>query len=218
MARGLTRLVGANALSGTLPSSVIANSTFDNITVLPTAVPTGKPVLLSTATASSSASIEFTSGIDSTYDIYKWEFININPATNNTDFEFNISSNGGSNYNVTKTSTSFETFHNESDSETSLNYIGVNDLAQSTGDQKLNRNTGNGSDESLSGELYLFNPSNTTFVKHYISTTNSYNGENYTQQGFIGGYGNTTSAVNAIIFRMSSGNFDGTIKMYGISA
>jgi hypothetical protein len=105
MAQSITRLSGANALSGTLPSSVIANSTFDNITALPLAVPTGKPVLLSTATASSSASIEFTSGIDSSYDIYQFEFINIHPATNGANFNFNLSTDNGSNYNITKTTT-----------------------------------------------------------------------------------------------------------------
>jgi hypothetical protein len=195
------------------------NNSISNITSF-AQIPAGKPVLLSTATASSSASIEFTSGIDSTYDIYKFEF---HPQTNATQFRFNGSTDGGSNYNVTKTSTDFYAYHNESDTATGLTYDTGIDLAQSTSDQSLCGDTGNANDDSISGSLFIFQPSSAIYVKHYIATIQySFNNPsfpNYSIENFVGGYCNTTSAVNAVIFRMSSGNIDaGTIKMYGISA
>ena len=178
----------------------------------------GSLVLLSEQTASSSASISFTSGIDSTYPIYKFEFINIHPSTNNVDFTFNGSTDGGSNYNITKTTTWFEAYHSEADTGASLSYNANHDLAQSTSDQKLAVQVGSENDESVSGTLSLFNPSSTTFVKHFVSNVNEYHYNNLTVQCLVGGYLNSTSAVNAIRFKMSSGNIDsGTIKLYGIS-
>jgi hypothetical protein len=197
------------------------NNSISNITSF-AQVPIGSPVLLSTATASASSSISFTSGIDSTYDIYQFEFINIHPATDAVYFQFNLSTDGGSNYNVTKTTTSFEAYHNESDSATNLRYATANDLAQSTSDQRLIDviPTGAGEDDRCaSGYLHLFNPSSTTYVKHFIASVqaNVAGTSNYSWISNTAGYGNTTSAVNAIIFRASSGNIDaGTIKMYGI--
>ena len=176
----------------------------------------GSQILLSTATASSSASIEFTSGIDSTYDIYKFEFVNINPATDNVDLTFNGSTDSGSNYNVTKTTTLFKAYHDEADSDTTLSYDTGRDIAQGTGFQTLIQDLGNGADESGSGILYIFSPSSTTYVKHFISNTNGLYFQNYTFNMYCGGYFNTTSAINAVQFKMESGNFDGTIKMYGI--
>jgi hypothetical protein len=197
------------------------NNSISNVTSFPQ-VPSGSPILLSTATASGSSSISFTSGIDSTYDVYKFEFINIHPATDAVYFQFNLSTDGGSNYNVTKTTTSFEAYHNESDSATNLRYATANDLAQSTSDQRLIDviPTGAGEDDRCaSGYLHLFNPSSTTYVKHFIASVqaNVAGTSNYSWISNTAGYGNTTSAVNAIIFRASSGNIDaGTIKMYGI--
>jgi hypothetical protein len=197
------------------------NNSISNITSFPQ-VPSGSLTLLSTATASASSSISFTSGIDSTYDIYQFEFINIHPATDAVYFQFNLSTDGGSNYNVTKTTTSFEAYHNESDSATNLRYATANDLAQSTSDQRLIDviPTGAGEDDRCaSGYLHLFNPSSTTYVKHFIASVqaNVAGTSNYSWISNTAGYGNTTSAVNAIIFRASSGNIDaGTIKMYGI--
>jgi hypothetical protein len=197
------------------------NNSISNVTSF-AQVPIGSPVLLSTATASASSSISFTSGIDSTYDIYQFEFINIHPATDAVYFQFNLSTDGGSNYNVTKTTTSFEAYHNESDSATNLRYATANDLAQSTSDQRLIDviPTGAGEDDRCaSGYLHLFNPSSTTYVKHFIASVqaNVAGTSNYSWISNTAGYGNTTSAVNAIIFRASSGNIDaGTIKMYGI--
>ena len=194
------------------------NNSISNVTSF-AQVPSGSPVLLSTATASGSSSISFTSGIDSTYDIYKFEFINIHPATDNVYFQFNLSTDSGSNYNVTKTTTFFRTFHEESDVGSSLAYTSTLDLAQSTSDQYLAYEIGNANDECASGYLTLFNPSSNTFVKHFIANFNMYATSNASQESFIAGYGNTTSAINAIRFQMSSGNIDaGTIKMYGIKA
>ena len=178
---------------------------------------TGAMTFISEQTASASASIEFTSGIDSTYPIYKFEFINIHPSTNGGQLSFNMSTDSGSNYNVAKTSTVFQASHNESGSSTSLNYESGEDLAQGTGFQDFIVNIGNGNDENASGEMYLFNPSSTTFVKHYITHCATHHDSDYAVNYFCAGYGNTTSAVDGIQFKMHSGNIDsGTIKLYGI--
>jgi len=194
------------------------NNSLSAITSLPSGISGGALNLISTQTASGSASISFTSGIDSTYDSYVFKFINIHPATDNVQFQFNLSTDSGSNYNVTKTTTDFAAYHNESDTATNLYYDLFFDLAQSTSDQIFGRSIGNGSDESLCGTFQLFNPSSTTFVKHFIARCNYYYENNLTFDEYVAGYGNTTSAVNAVIFRMSSGNIDdGIIKMYGVS-
>jgi hypothetical protein len=134
----------------------------------------GNMTLLSTQTASNAASLSFTSGIDSTYKLYIFTFIDVNPATDNTDFNFNGSIDGGSNYNVTKTTSFFDTYHNEGDdpSTGAIRYRADYDLVQSTAFQPIGYNLGNGADESCVGELYLFNPSSTTYVKHFYSKTN----------------------------------------------
>ena len=172
-------------------------------------------VLLSTQTASDSASLSFTSGIDSTYKEYVFDFININPATDNVEFEFQCSIDGGSNYNVTLTSTFFLASHSEAGSSV-LAYDGSYDEAQGTGYQTLWKELGNASDECTAGELHLFNPASTTYVKNFYTQLNGYTYHDYSQRDFAAGYFNTTTAINAIQFKMSSGNLDGTIKMYGI--
>ena len=177
----------------------------------------GSLVLLSTQTASSSATLSFTSGIDSTYKEYQFHFIDIHPASNNVKLHFNMSADSGSNYNVTKTTTFFRADHDEADSATALGYNTSNDLAQSTNFQGLG-DIGNDNDQTLSGTLHLFNPSSTTFVKHFISTTNACDHADESRNYFVAGYGNTTSAIDAVQFKMSSGNIDsGTIKMYGVT-
>jgi len=177
----------------------------------------GSMVLISEQTASSSANISFTSGIDSTYPIYKFEFINIHPSVDNSFFQFNLSTDSGSNYNVTKTTTFFKTQHSENDTYASVDYITGSDLAQSTSFQQLSTNSGNGADESCAGTMTLFNPASTVYVKHFISNTNLYHFEDLSMQNFVAGYGNTTSSIDAVRFQMSSGNIDsGTIKLYGI--
>jgi hypothetical protein len=198
----------------------VSNNALSDITALPAGLPTGALTLLSTQTASASASISFTSGIDSTYDSYIFKFIDIHPATDNVSFTFNLSSDGGSNYNVTKTSTYFWGYHLESDGGAALQYVANNDLAQSTGEQILFGNAGlnNEDDGSFAGTLQIFNPSDTTFVKHWISEHNGMHHDNITVNGRSAGYANTTSAINAVRFQMSSGNIDdGIIKLYGVS-
>tara|TARA_R110002126_G_scaffold98499_1_gene228805 strand:+ start:50 stop:661 length:612 start_codon:yes stop_codon:yes gene_type:complete len=194
------------------------NNSLTNLTALPSVVPTGKMTLLSTATASSSASLSFNSTyINGDYQMYKFEFINIHPATDNTDFMFNVSIDNGSNYNIAKTTTTFQAYHNEAGNDQALNYETSDDLAQGTGFQQLLKNLGTDNDQNSSGFMSLFNPSSTVFVKHFIANGNSYNHNDYTNQNFTAGYANTTSAVNAIQFKMSSGNIDaGQIKLYGL--
>ena len=194
------------------------NNSISNVTSVNLAQ--GKMTLISSQTASGSASIEFTSGIDSTYPIYKFEFINLHHQTDNQWIRMAPSINGGSNYNaVNSTSSHFRAWHNETDSSTSLSYYTDGDLAQSTDGQILCTEVGNGNDNSACGTLFLFNPSSTTFVKHYISNFQVlYNASaGYSMNNYVGGYINSTSPVNAIKFRFNSGNIDsGTIKLYGI--
>ena len=172
--------------------------------------------LLSTQTASDSASLSFTSGIDSTYGLYTFKFIDINAATNEASFRIEGSTNGGSSYGVTKTTTWFYALHTESDSSALLSYAAGLDLAQSTNPQIIASTMGNDADACASGELHLFAPSSTTYVKHFYATLNNYRADDETQESFVAGMYNTTSAINAIKFTMSSGNFDGVIKMYGL--
>ena len=197
------------------------NRALTAITALPTAaaLTDGNLTLLTTATASNSATLSFTSSINSTYNSYLFSFINCHPATNNVTFQVNFR-DGSTAYDATKTTTYFRAIHAEADDTGSsdyLKYSGGNDLAQSTGVQNLSEGIGNGNDESMSGMLHLFDPSNTTFVKHFISTFNCYQSENITIQSFVSGYCNVTAAIDGVQFSMSSGNIDaGTIKMYGV--
>ena len=194
------------------------NNSLSAITALPSAVSGGAWTLLSTATASSSATLSFTSGIDSTYPIYVFKFINLHPATNNAEFNFNMSVDGGSNYNVTKTTTAFVAYNRETGSDNSLAYYDEFHLAQSTGFQSLNHNVGSDNDQAVSGFLYLYAPSDTTFVKHFMARTLSYQGSDFAMDQYVAGYGNNTSAVGAIQFKYSSGKIDsGVIKLYGVS-
>ena len=202
---------------GVFTSGAITNSSVTGITVLANA--TDGITLISSQTASNSASISFTSGLTSTYKAYKFVFVNIKPATDNVRFQFNMSTDSGSNYNVTKTTTLFQAFQREDASANGLTYEANNDLAQSTGYMNISIGNGNGSDDNLGGSLLLFNPSSTTYVKHFICTT-SYNhntGDPREVNTFTAGYGNTTSAINAIDFNMTSGNISaGKIYLYGI--
>ena len=194
------------------------NNSLSAVTALPASISGGGLNLISTQTASSSSTIDFTSGIDSTYKEYIFKFINIHPSADGSQFLFNLSADNGSNYNVTKTTTSFRSFHSEDDSATGLAYYTGGDLAQSTDFQRFADSLGNDNDQSLSGTFTLFNPSSTTFVKHFIANVNYSYDADYSLQYFLAGYGNTTSAVDAIQFKMNSGNIDsGTIKLYGVS-
>jgi len=209
----------ANGLTtnGVLGASTINDNSISNITSI---VGGGALKLISSQTASASASLSFTSGIDSTYKSYMFKFINIHPASEGNRFLFQGSTNGGSSYGVTITSSFFKAFHNEADNSAGVSYDVNNDLANSTSYQQINLDDdlGTDNDQSLSGTLYLFSPSNTTFVKHFFGTSNFYHRSDFSVQCFYGGYFNTTSAINAIDFKMVSGNIDaGTIHMYGIA-
>jgi hypothetical protein len=195
------------------------NNSLSAITTLPASISGGAMTLISEQTASSSATIDFTSNIDSTYDVYCFKFINIHADTDNQAFTFQTSTNGGSSYGVTLTSTSFLAYHNESDAASGLFYAGGGDLAQSTSFQQLcfSDALGNGADENACGELYLYNPSSTTFVKHYIARFSHNSQGDTSHDSFPAGYFNTTSAINGIQFKMASGTIDGTIKMYGVA-
>ena len=198
--------------------NVCNNNSLSEITSIPDSITGGALNLISTQTASSSSTISFTSGLNSTYKEYIFKFIDIHPSADSEDFTFNMSVDSGSNYNVTKTTTFFDARHSEGGSDPALAYSTGRDLAQSTNFQMLAREIGNDNDQTTSGTLHLFDPSSTTFVKHFISNFNSYYSENYTMNHYVAGYGNTTSAVDAVQFKMSSGNIDsGTIKLYGVS-
>ena len=200
------------------------NNSLSAITSAPSGLSGGSMTLLSTQTASSSSTISFTSGIDSTYKEYIFKFIDIHAGTQNAKFQVGFR-DGGTDYDATKTTTLFGAYQYEDDNDQALGYRSSRDLAQSTSFQDLIQYAliSDGNDSCLVGTLHLFDPSSTTFVKHFIATTNSVNDGNgsdrdYTDNCFIAGYCNTTTAIDGVQFKMSSGNIDsGTIKLYGIS-
>ena len=196
---------------------VANNQSLTEITSLPSGISAGAWVLISTTTASSDSTVSITSGLDDTYKVYCFKLFNMHPSAN-AYFAFNMSIDAGSNYNVAKTSTFFYGLHYEDDTTTQLDYDGGRDLAQGTGIQHLSATHGTGNDEGQSGEVYLFDPSNTTFVKHFSVRTSGVTSNPAAMDNYTAGYGNTTSAVNAVQFSFSSGNVDtGVIKLYGIS-
>jgi len=178
-------------------------------------VSTADVVLLYDTDHSNVASASITSDITSTYGEYIFKFYNINPASD-VVFQFNGSIDGGSNYNVTKTSTFFRANHEEGGASAALLYADDNDEAQGTGYQDFVPQVSSGTDEHCAGTLHLFNPSSTTYVKHFYSRIQTVYANTYPMDCFAAGYFNTTSAIDAIDFKMSSGNFDGTIKMWGV--
>ena len=194
------------------------NNSLSAITSLPASITSGAMTLLSTQTASSSSTIDFTSGIDSTYDEYVFKFYDIHPSANIT-FGFQVDTGTNTNYNQTITSTTFKAYHNEAGGDTSLGYASGDDQAQGSAMQPIALiSTSN--DDSASGYLHLFDPSNTTFVKHFFATSNgvkAISGQ-YSYHMFTAGYINTTTAITRVQFKTSSGNIDsGVIKLYGIS-
>ena len=175
-------------------------------------------VKISAVTASSSSDISFTSGLDSTYNKYCFVFNDIHPQTNDVEFSFQGSTDGGSSYGVAITSTGFDAYANEAGSAAALAYASDQDLEQSTSFQNFQQDYGNDNDQNAGGYLELYNPSSTTFVKHWISRSSNYHHSDYAIDVHRAGYFNTTSAIDAIQFKMSSGNIDaGTITLYGIN-
>jgi hypothetical protein len=229
-ATGSTLTLGASGDTITVSSDSIKTNTFKDAggTTLFTSdgagtlssvnsafVPAG-PILISTSTASGASSIDITSGITSTYDEYMFVFTDVNPATNGANFTFQGNVAGQSGFNETITSTYFHAEHDEGNTSASLSYAAEHDQAQGTGYQVLQPVVGGGSDESGAGILHLFSPASTTYVKHWSYQGMYYHGSNYAINGFVTGYFNVTGAIDEISFKMSSGNFDGVIQMYGI--
>jgi len=173
--------------------------------------------LLSTQTASNTANVSFTTQLTSTYDVYIFKFINIHPVTDVQPFGFQVNASGQTGFNETMTTTFFDNDHTETDTA-GLQYETGDDQAQGTAYQKLSRGVGNMDDEAMSGELHLFAPSSTTYIKHFYSRTAEYFGSPRILDNFVGGYINTTAAITEIDFKFASGNIEsGTIKLYGIS-
>jgi hypothetical protein len=201
---------------GVFTSSAVNNTSVTNVTDFASVAGSSTYTLLSTQTASGDASISFTSGINSTYLEYVFHFSGVHPQTDTVDFQFQASTDGGSNYNTTVTNTNFRAY-NASDSGT--NGVSVIDgEAQGNGTSYINlieNEQSNDADESLSGYLQLFSPS-TSFVKHFLARS-EHTKSVYMIDNFIGGYFNTTSAINAVNFKFSSGNIDtGVFRLYGV--
>ena len=198
------------------------NNSMSAITALPSGVSAKSLILLATETASSSATISFTSNIDDTYNEYVFKFINIHPSAESV-FSFQADTGTNTSYNQTITSASFRAFHREDAGENGLGYITGGDQAQGTGFQHLMESPqlGTNNDENLNGTLHIYNPSSTTFVKHFTARTLSQNDDSqpaYVLDGYFAGYFNTTSALTRFQFKFASGNIDsGTIKLYGVS-
>jgi len=170
------------------------------------------------ASLGASSSIDITSGIDSTYDVYEFIFTNIHPQTDDKDFEFQVNAAAGSGFNENITSTFFATWHDEGDSSTHLGYRTAEDQAQGTAYQTLYDRVDSANDAATSGILTLYAPSSTTYVKHFVSRLNGMHADSYTMECHAAGYINTTSAIDEISFKFESGNIDaGVIKMYGLA-
>jgi hypothetical protein len=186
----------------------------------------GDMTLIKTLTASSSGTLSFVDGassvvLDNTYPIYRFEFINIHPATDSSSADaellFQVDTGTNTSYNQTITSTYFRGQHTEGGSGGELGYRASGDQAQGTAFQKLAEGQGADADQSLSGNLTIFSPSSSTFVKHFLSNVTYSHHGNYTMNAFVGGYVNTTTALTRVQFKMTNGNIDsGKIKLYGI--
>jgi len=203
--------------SGVFTSGAITNASVTGITVLANA--SDGITFISSQTASNSASISFTSGLTSTYKAYKFVFTNIRPATENASFGFQGSTNGGSSYGINITSTAFRAYLREDDVDPGLGYVSAVDLSESTSLQRIADEVNGDADQGMSGSMQVFNPSSTTYQKHFNSVTNfAHLGvQPYTENHYVEGYINTTSAINAIRFNFTSGNITaGTIYLYGI--
>ena len=188
-----------------------------SITSLPSGVSGSSLVLLETQTDSSSDTLSFTSNIDSTYKEYIFKCIDIHPATDDVRFTFQADTGTNTNYNQTITSTNFAANHGEDGNNGALAYDSGEDQAQGTAFHRLVGSVGNDNDQCCVGILHIFNPSSTTFVKHFIATFQETRNNNSSKEHFTGGYFNTTTAITRFQFKMSSGNIDsGTIKLYGV--
>ena len=181
----------------------------------------GSMIFISSQTASSSSSLSFTSGIDSTYDEYVFYYVNMNPATNRAKFLFQVNASGQSGFNEVMTTTSFIAYNAESGGTPSLGYRTGADQSQGTAYQKLSEEISNASKGSTSGEFKLFAPSSTASVKHFYQRSDDYNDTGsgiYDNSSFTAGYINVTDAITEIDFKMDTGNINaGTIYLYGVN-
>ena len=192
------------------------NQSMTAITSLPSGVSAKSMILLATETASSSSTVTFASNIDDTYKEYIIKFYDVHPTTDNVDFQINFR-DGSSAYDATKTTTMFRSWQLENGTSTGLAYDDGRDLAQSTGVLQIGYDIGNDNDQSASGYLHLYDPSNTTFVKHFIARCNFTHYQDYQIDQYTAGYCNVTAAIDGVQFSMSSDNIDaGTVKLYGV--
>ena len=191
-----------------------------SITSLPSGVTGSSLVLLDTVTVTNAGNITFdgslATGFTSTYKEYIFKLIDIHPVTDNVSYKFGVDTSGNTNYNQTITSSAFDAYHNEGDSSAGVAYNTGFDVAQGTSGQELFENQGNDDDQCGCGVLHIFDPTNTTFVKHFFARTRNMTHSDSTVDGFVSGYINTTTALDKITFYFSSGNQAGTIKMYGV--
>ena len=197
------------------------NRAVKDATAVGTTTALGNLTFISKQTASSSANVSFTSGLTSTYKEYIFYFNNIHPQTSTAEFLVNFSTDSGSNYNVAKTGTFFTAYQRENGTAFGLVYETVNDVAQSTSYHKICNSLDGDADSGLSGSLTIFEPSSSVFVKHYMTEVSKIGAPDtspYCTRQFTAGYGNTTSAIDAIDFKMSSGNIDaGEITLFGVA-
>ena len=219
--RGFANNIGS---AGRLASGALNNTSLDNITALPAAAKSDLVPIIGYGLGSDAA-MEHVHGersgvavFDSTYSAYCFKFVNIHPSDDNVEFQWNGSTNSGSSYNVTKTTTLFDSGHDEAENySASLAYDSGADLAQSTNHQRIARNVSSDSDHGVCGELWIFNPSSTTFAKHFFSTVTANDRNNFAYHTFSQGYLNTTSAVDGVTFRFNSGTLQsGNIRVYGL--
>jgi len=214
--------VNADSLKANVAKDAGGNAIFTsdgsgNLSGLNSAFGSAQTLISTTTVSTAVADITITSGIDSTYKEYVFEFINIQPVTDAMAFRFQVNAVGESGYNETVTDTIFRALHKEDNTTASLSYASGEDQAQGTSPIIIMRNIGNDADSAGVGELHLFNPSSTTYVKNFYATTQFYDNDSASQSDYIGGYINVTAALNAIQFTFSSGNINaGTIKMYGL--
>jgi len=198
------------------------NNGVKNATAFGSITGLGSMTFIKKLTASSSATLSFVDGassvvLDNTYKEYLFTFNNMHPASDNVTFQVGFR-DGSTDYDATKTTTFFRAYHLEDDSGAALEYVTAQDLAQSTNFQSLTEGTGGDNDQSCSGTLHLFNPSSTTFVKHFIATVNNAHAVNLSENVYVAGYCNVTAAIDAVQFKFSSGNIDaGDICLYGIA-
>ena len=182
----------------------------------------GSMTFIKKLTASSSASLQFIHGssgvvFDSTYKEYVFTFKNIHPQTDNSSLTFQVSSNGGTSYGVNTTTTYFRGQHEEDGSSSALTYVGSDDIADESGFIPLSEDCGNDNDQNCSGIMSIFNPADTTFMKHWLHNMSGMQRNDYAFNEFMAGYFNTTSAINAVKFEFGAGAIDaGDICLYGI--